>query len=153
MVAREEHHGKKSTPQVTAWEHEMNELAHHEQRVKEVKRQSLTDRQVGKAEFLSEMKTNPKAIADTILDLLEIDYNWGPALLARRAVGNKGSNRESVLVQLAALYGHSCPGSMARDAWKSMTRSEQEALSTQVGKVIRVAEKKIANGDYPMTLP
>ena len=115
---------------------ENDALAKAHQRLKNVERAPLRDRQAAKAEFLEYMKRDPKFIAASIESLLEGHYGHGEMLLARRILSNRQMNRMAALTHLSGAIDFKCPHAMAIAAWKKLTKLEQALLDQAVQRVI-----------------
>ena len=128
----------------TAYENREIQQAISDER--EVEKASLSDRKEGQAEYLEAMRTRPGNIAENIKMVLEGNYGMGWMLRARGA--SKRMNRPSLFCQIVAIVDFRCPGRMAADAWKKLTKAEQARLQRLVEDVIENYDAEVAAGAY-----
>jgi hypothetical protein len=123
----------------TQAEYEAREANEAHRRTMEIERAPLKDRKEARAEWLEAMR-DPSLVAERISWLIDGNYGYGQMQQAKRVIANKRLNREAALCQLIARYEWMCPGNFAADAWKSLSKAEQAALSVAIAKEISDAE-------------
>ncbi len=123
-------------------EHERNELAEANRKLREVDHAPLAERKEAAAEFLVAMRDHPAMVAERIGWLLDGSYGYGAGLMAKRVLGSPRMNRPAALTHMIAAFEWSTPGVMAIAGWKKLTKAQQSALDKAVLATIKSAESE-----------
>ncbi len=122
-------------------EYERNEAtAFYNQRMR-VEKASLADRQEARAEIKTDMANDPSMIGERLEWLLAGNYGFGQKQAARAVLGNKRMNREAALMTMLGVVEWQCPTGFTIDAWKSLTKSQKDALDAAIKRAMRRASE------------
>lgn len=120
---------------------ELAEAAAHERMVEQ---SPLADRKAGQRDFFEVIKHSPEIIAERIGWLLDGNYGMGPMLQARNTTSRM--NRPAIFTQMIAVLDHGCPRRMAVEAWKKLSKAEQNKLQQIVETTIEEYEASQREG-------
>lgn len=117
-------------------EYERNErMAFYNQRMA-VEKASLADRKEAKIEC-AELMTRPAHVQHLLEMVLDGNYGFGILQAAKEVVANKRMNREAALMTMLGIVECQCPNKMTIDAWKSLTKAQQEKLDVAIKRAMQ----------------
>jgi hypothetical protein len=122
--------------------HDMRELGEATKEMQEIEKAPLSERKEAQADVLRVMKEDPALFAERLGWLIDGNYGYGQMLKAKQIVSSPRMNRPAALSQLVAAFEWKCPPRMAVDAWKKLTKTQQQALDAAIAVVIEAAEKE-----------
>lgn len=106
--------------------YEQREIAEAIRNEQAVERASIAERKEGQESFFNAIKFSPDIVAERVGWLLDGHYGMGAMLQAHNAT--KRMNRPAMYCQMIAVLDHNCPRRMAVDAWKRLSKTEQNKL-------------------------
>ena len=110
----------------------------------EVNRAPLRERQEARANFREAIAEDPATVAERLGWLFDGNYGQDQMNKAREILANKRMNRVAALTMMVAIHEYRCPRDFAADAWKKLTKAQQETLKRAIEVVMEAAEKEIA---------
>ncbi len=121
-------------------QYESRERAEFNQLVRSKDKESLTERQEARDEFLGAMAERPGTVGERIEWLLDGNYGYGGMLIAKEVIANKRMNREAWLVGHVGAIDWNCPIAFGLGAWKKLSKAQKDALSAAVKRAIKRSE-------------
>jgi hypothetical protein len=125
----------------TMYEHNQKELREATRHEQQVDAAPLPEREEAQQSFFEIMRDRPGIVGEKIGQLIDGKYGHGAMLKAKQIVVHPRTIRETVLIQLVAVFAWSCPRRMATDAWKKLTQSQKKLLDDVVDAVVARTEK------------
>jgi hypothetical protein len=124
-----------TTPIITKEYYESRErLAFHKQ-VASLRKAPLAERKEAMQDYIEALQIPGRMIERTEW-LLNGGYGMGAYLNARDVKASKLMNRAAWFSQTIAALDHNCPPEMARKAFLSLPKSEQDRLNAEIEKAI-----------------
>lgn len=122
--------------------YDQRSLMEHAAKIEEVKRAPLADRKESRDSFAEVMREDPGRVAECVEWIIEGCYGRGAMLAAERVLAaGKGANKVAMLNILVGALEWSCPAKMVAEAWKTLTRPQQEALDSAIRRVVQHHER------------
>lgn len=118
----------------TQAEYERNELNKALAEEMRVEKAPLADRQAARAAFKEAMELDPEAFAVTVRWMLDGNYGFGVRgrIVDYLKRDKSAKRRRIILTQWAAVYEWNCPARFATQAWKSLTKEQQDTVDAAV---------------------
>lgn len=104
----------------------------------------LSERQENRKTFQEVIAEDPATAAERLSWIFDGNHGAGAMFKARQILAAKRMNRVAALTQLVAVFEYRCPANFAVDAWKKLSKAQQDNLKSAIEVVIKAAEKEIA---------
>lgn len=126
----------------TRQQYEARELA-------EFRRQLQACDKEGADAFAETMAKDPGIIAERISWVLSGAYGWGSCHAAHNYLATPRMNRAAALVQLVGSLEWKSDARKTAEAWKRLTKGQQDALAVVVSRVMKNAESEVKLNGRP----
>lgn len=130
-------------------EYERSERAQFHTDLRRAERGSPAEVKEAAREFLGHMREDPELIGERIGWLLDGNYGYGSYATAQEIIKNKRMNREAWLLQTVAALEWMVPQRYAIAAWKKLSSTEKEKLSSAIKREIKSANESETDRDRP----